>query len=166
MHLQQVPLHVFLKQLTSTFLWSAISSWLHVCLIWILKSYLQSIVKICHGDEYYSSHHHAWMFSIACYKSYFSQNLSKEILWPVSSVITGFKVEINSGLLAGLIKLHFVGEKNVQEFDQDGGEVGSRVHLLQQKHWKYIYKGTVHTLQLWSNERRCQMSEKDKKMST
>ena len=39
----------------------------------------------------------------------FSQNLSKEILWPVSSVITGFKVEINSGFLAGLIKFHFVG---------------------------------------------------------
>ena len=64
---------------------------------------------------------------------FFSQNLSKEILWPVSSVITGFKVEINPGLLAGLIKLHFVGEKNVQEFDQDGREVGSRAHLLQQK---------------------------------
>ena len=49
-------------------------------------------------------------------------------------MITGFKVEINPGLLAGLIKLHFVGEKNVQEFDQDGREVGSRAHLPPQKH--------------------------------
>ena len=64
-------------------------------------------------------------------------------MWPVSSVITGFKVEINPGLLAGLIKLHFVGEKNVQKFDQDGREVGSRVHLLPQKHWKYYWNAST-----------------------
>ena len=100
-------------------------------------------------------------FPLHAVSHFFFQNLHKEILWPVSSVITSFKVEINSGPLAGLIKLHFVGRKcsGVQSGWQRSRKQSSplstkilKIHLQVKQFTLYSYRQWHKMSDIWKRQ--------------